>query len=134
MAAATKDVPRDYEDGNAAEYEVPMAATSTIYEGSVVGATSGFARALVAGDVFQGFAARKCVNAGAAGAALAVVHRRGVARVALASAAATDLGASIYASDDSTFTKTSSSNTLIGKVIRVDVAAGMVYVDFHAGR
>lgn len=118
MATRTTNEARQFSNlGHQAE--VPMVGTDIIFEGSMVGLSSGLARPLVAGDKFAGFASKKADNA--AGAALAqrvMVHRRGdvVMNVVGVSDDSTN-GNLVYASDDDTLTLTSTSNTLIGRVI-----------------
>lgn len=110
---------RDYEIG---EFnELPMIANDIIYEGAAVGDNgSGLARPLVAADPFLGFAQRQADNTGGAASAIAVqVRQRGQIVLAVTGAAsADDVGVTVYAADDDTFTLTAGSNTAIGKVAR----------------
>lgn len=113
------NVPRTYEIGDI--QSLPMVATDIIYEGSAVGDNgSGIARPLVALDPFLGFAVRQADNAtGAASAVNVDVKVRGQIVLTVAGASsADDVGAAVYASDDATFTLTSTNNTAIGKVSR----------------
>jgi hypothetical protein len=101
--------------------DLPMVASDIIYEGAAVGDNgSGISRPLVAGDVFQGFADRKCDNsAGAASAKNVHVRQKGdivLSVVGVSSAA--DEHEVVYATDDNTFTLTSSGGSSIGKVKR----------------
>ena len=119
MTTLAANKPRAYElsDYN----ELPMVAADIIYEGAAVGDNgSGIARPLVAADPFLGFAMRKADNsAGAESAINVMVKQRGEIQLAVTGvASADDLGATVYASDDDTFTLTSTSNTAIGKVAR----------------
>jgi predicted RecA/RadA family phage recombinase len=109
--------------------QVPVKATSVIFKGSAVGMTAGYARALVAGDVFAGFALEAVTGAAADGGNYVNVETRGLVQLSVSGAAVTDIGADIYASDDGTFTKTAGSNTFIGKVHRY-VSSGVVVVAF----
>lgn len=120
MATLAADLPRPYELGDI--NEIPVIASDIIYEGAAVGDNaSGYARPLVAGDPFRGFAEQKADNsAGAAGAVNVRVRRRGTVVLTLTSLAVTDIGKVVYASDDNTFTLTASTNTLIGHVVAVD--------------
>jgi hypothetical protein len=119
MATLATNSPRAYELG---EFnELPMIAADIIYEGAAVGDNgSGLARPLVAQDPFMGFAQRKADNsAGAASAVKVQVRTRGLIELTVVGAAsAADVGETVYASDDDTFTLTSTSNTPIGKVHR----------------
>lgn len=98
--------------------DIPAVASDIIYEGAAVGDSSGTARPLVAGDAFLGFADRTVDNsAGAAGAVNVRCRQRGKIVIPVVGAASTDdIGSTVYASDDDTFTLTASSNTAIGKV------------------
>jgi predicted RecA/RadA family phage recombinase len=121
MAQLTIDTPRVYEVE--ADNELPIEASAVIYEGAAVGENgSGYARQLVAGDPFRGFAVRKVDNsAGAAAAKTIELNRKGVIKLPITSVAFTDEGKSVYCSDSATFTLTKGSNTRIGYIIRVDV-------------
>jgi len=98
--------------------DIPAVANDIIYEGAAVGDSSGTARPLVAADAFLGFADRTVDNsAGAAGAVTVRCRQRGKISIPVVGAASTDdIGATVYASDDDTFTLTASTNTPIGKV------------------
>lgn len=119
MTTLAKDTPRDYEIGD--RNELPVIASDIIYEGAAVGDNaSGYARPLVAADPFRGFAEQKADNSdGAAGDVNVRVIERGkiVANVTGATGVG-DVGSSVYMSDDDTFTLTSTSNSLIGTVVR----------------
>ncbi|MDR7220351.1 hypothetical protein [Aminobacter aminovorans] len=121
---------RDYQMGDKEEY--PVIAADIIYQGAAVGENgSGYARPLVAGDPFMGFAESKADNAaGAAGAINVNVKKRGniVLPIAAIAITANDRPA-VYASDDDTFTLTASTNTLIGYVSRW-VSTGVAVVEF----
>ena len=116
--ALSADTPRVYELGDI--NEVPVKASSTIYEGSAVGMTSGYARALNAGDDFAGFAQRKADNSAVAtdGAINCKVISKGLIKATLSGVAVTDIGSPVYMSDDGTFTLTQGSNSYVGVVYR----------------
>jgi len=122
MATLAKDSIRTYESGPADEFnDLPVIASDIIYEGAVVGDDgNGYARPLVAADPFLGFCARKVDNsAGSAGDKNAHVKERG--KIVLDVTGVTgvgDVGETVYASDDDTFTLTADTNTAIGKVVR----------------
>lgn len=119
MTTLAKDSPRAYEIGERAE--LPVVASDIIYEGAAIGDNaSGYARPLVAGDPFWGFAERKADNsAGAAGDINVLVKTRGEIVLAVTGVTGVgDVGETVYASDDDTFTLASTSNTAIGKVMR----------------
>ena len=133
MATLGANKSRAYELGDAQEY--PVVATDIIYEGSAVGENaSGYARPLVAGDPFLGFAMRKADNsAGVAGAIGVEVKRRGQIQLPVAGATAVTANDRplVYASDDDTFTLTASTNSIIGRVSRW-VSSGICVVEFDA--
>lgn len=132
MTTLATDTPRDYQLGEIEEY--PVIASDIIFEGAAVGENaSGYARPLVAGDAFLGFAERKADNsAGAAGAVRVRVKTRGRIKLAVASLAITDNDrVAVYASDDNAFTKTPTANSKIGWVSRF-ISTGIGIVDFEA--
>lgn len=134
MTTLAADLPRDYGLGDITEY--PVIASDIIFEGAAVGENaSGYSRPLVAGDPFQGFALRKADNsAGAAGAINVQVRTKGVIKLAIASLAITSNDRpAVYASDDNTFTLTSTSNSKIGTVLRW-VETGVAMVEFDANQ
>ena len=123
---------RTYAIGDILEY--PVVATDIIYEGAAVGENgSGYARPLVAQDPFLGFAEEKVDNsAGAAGAKNVRVKSKGYIKLPITSIAITSNDRpAVYASDDNTFTLTSTSNTLIGYVAQW-VSTGYAIVEFDA--
>jgi len=133
MAQLTADKSRKYKLHPDIRGELPVAASSTIYMNSAVGRSSGYARQLVAGDAFAGFAVGKAVNVadanrpgyaiggvllGAAGALTVELRQDGIVEVpTIAGASAvTDVGTAVYMSDGDTFTLTSTSNTRVGTI------------------
>jgi hypothetical protein len=116
--ALSADTPRVYELGDI--NELPVKASTKIYEGAAVGLTSGYARGLVAGDQFQGFCTDQADNSATAtdGYINVKVRREGFIKATITSVAVTDVGAKCYMSADGTFTLTSSSNSVIGHVVR----------------
>ncbi len=121
MSTLAANTPRAYETGDF--NDLPVIAGDIIYEGAAVGENaSGYMRPLVAGDNFEGFAAKKADNSAAGAAAGDVnVKVQQVGRVQLTVVgvtAVTDEGSTVYASDDNTFTLSSSGNSAIGKIIR----------------
>ena len=131
MAALTADTTRKYEDGIYGD--LPVKASSTIYRGDAVGLTAGYARQLVAGDLFGGFASAKAVGTSANGGVNVNVIREGFIELAVTSAAVTDIGKGVWASDSNTFSLTPSTGTRIGVVARY-VSSGVCLVKFIAQR
>ena len=125
MATLAADKPRVFAaTGAHPDYnEVPVIASDIIYAGAAVGesAATGTGRPLVALDNFMGFCIEQCDNsAGAAAALLCKVYASGYAELTVTGVDnINDEGATVYASDDDTFTLTSTSNTQIGKIKRV---------------
>jgi hypothetical protein len=118
MTTLAADKARTFELGDINEF--PVIASEIIYEGAVVGDNaSGYARPLVAGDHFLGFAERMAENATiVAGSVNVRVKARGLIMLNISALAITDVGKDVYASDDDTFTLTKSTNTRIGYVYR----------------
>jgi hypothetical protein len=133
MTTLAVNSPRDYQIGDLEEY--PVIADDIIYEGAAVGENaSGYARPLQAGDVFLGFAIKKVDNSGgAAGDVRVQVRTRGRIKLAISALAITaNDRPAVYASDDDTFTLTSTSNSLIGYVSRW-IETGYGVIEFDAG-
>ncbi len=133
MATKTTDEARAFELGDIGE--LPVVANDIIYEGSAVGDNgSGYARPLVAADPFWGFAESQADNsAGVAGAVN--VRLRETGKVKLSVTGVTGVGdadTDVYASDDDTFTLTSTGNTLIGTIVRY-ISGTEVIVHFKSG-
>jgi hypothetical protein len=120
-------------DTSSAVQNYPMLASVTIYRGSAVGLSSGYARQLVSGDKFVGFAEETIVNSVATNGATDIsVRASGNVQLAITSAAVGDIGNSVYASDGATFTYTAGGNSRIGYVVRW-VSTGNVIVSFSGG-
>jgi hypothetical protein len=120
MTTLAADAVREFQLGEEQDY--PVIAADIIYEGAAVGENgSGYARPLVAGDPFLGFAVSRANNAaGAAGDLNVKVRRRGTYRLTVAGATVITANDHplVYASDDDTFTLTASTNTPIGRVVK----------------
>ena len=92
-----------------------VAASAHVYKGGFVGLSSGYARALAAGDVCVGIAYEEADNAsGSAGDVSVRVYTLGDFQHALSGAALTNIGDAVYASADDTLTFTSTDNSLVG--------------------
>lgn len=126
MTTLAVDKPRAYvAQGDTPVFlELPIIADDIVYEGAAVGESSsaGTGRPLQAGDIFHGFCVEKCDNTGGAAAAKNIkVQSRGYIWLTATNIDnIDDLGVTIYASDDDTFTTASTSNTAIGKVVAYD--------------
>lgn len=109
---------------------LPIKASTEIFLGSAVGLTAGYARQLTAGDIFGGFAEQHVNNSVATdGAATIPVKYKGRVLLTVGTAAVTDIGKPVYASDGATFTLTGTSNTRIGTIVRW-ISTGVVVVAF----
>jgi predicted RecA/RadA family phage recombinase len=119
-------------DGPITNNEQQVKASSTIYEGSAVGSSAGYARALNAGDSFLGFALAKAVGGSSDGDVKVNVRSAGRVSLNVTSVAVTDINKDVYASDDGTFTldPNAGTNSLIGKVHRF-VSSGVAIVAFN---
>jgi len=112
--------------------QAPVKGTTTIYEGAMLGETSGYVRGLVAGDLFRGHALEYIDNSGGSDGTLYVKLIRGRYRlqVTLSSVAITSVGDQVYASADDTLTLTPGSNTRVGVVDRY-VTTDTAIVEFQ---
>lgn len=119
--ALSADTPRAYGSGVEPTFNsLPMVSNVTIYEGGAVGESSstGTYRALVAGDTFVGFAHEGVVNP-TSGSKRVKVRQKGIVRLSVTGVTGVaDHGDAVYASADGTFTKSSTSNSQIGKVLQ----------------
>jgi len=138
MAAAATNIAVDFDLGDIGSY--PVVASEVIWQGRPVWTTigTGYAKGgattpAEATDAFLGFALEKVDNAtGSSGDKNVKVRTRGRAKVAIGSAAITDIGKGVYITDDDTFTLTASTNLQVG-VVAEWVATGVVMVKFDAG-
>lgn len=110
----------------------PIIASEIIYEGAAVGLVqgTGHARPLQAGDLFVGFANRKCDNStGSAADKNVEVRDKGTVQLSVSGAVITDVGQPIYATDDDTFVFSPVGGVFVGKVERF-ISSGVVDVRF----
>lgn len=118
--ALTRDAQRMFRGAvNAPDILLAMCATDIIYLHAALTDTggAGVAGPCVGTEAFMGFAMQHVENTGAAGTKKVLVRRQGSVRLTIAGTLAqTDVGVTVYASDDGTFTKTSTSNCAIGKL------------------
>lgn len=118
MCALAADTPRNIQQG---EFnELPVLQSTKVYEGAFVGLSSGYARGLVAGDVFKGIAYKQADNSsGSSGDKRVKVYKDVVIEIAVTGASAvTDAGSVVYASADDTLTLTASTNSPAGYIER----------------
>jgi hypothetical protein len=129
--ALSANTPRAFELGSI--NSLPVLTAVRIFEGSAVGidAATGYARPLVAGDAFVGFAESEANNtSGASGDIRVRVRTAGEVVLAIAALAITNVEAPVYASDDGTFTLTATGNSYVGKVLRW-LATGSGVISFN---
>jgi len=128
--ALSADTPRAYELGE--NNILPVLGSTKIYEGAAIGLSSGYARGLVAGDSFQGFALEQADNSAVAtnGAINVLVKIKGKVQITLTSVAITDVGSKVYMSADGTFTLTSSGNSVVGHIHRY-VTTNTCVIEFY---
>jgi len=123
-------------DSDPAEFSaVAIADNVIVYKGSAVGSLNGYGRQLVAADVFLGFAEQHIDNTATGhvvGGINIPLRTRGRIQVPIANAAVTDVNKAVYMSDGNTFTYTSSSNTLVGRVLQF-ISTGIVLLEFSVG-
>ena len=123
--------------GDSTYRDLPAVASDILYQGSAAGDSSGTVRPLNAGDAFLGFVDAKSDNsAGSASAINVRLRQNGEVLLAITSVASTDdIGATVYASDDDTFTLASTSNSSIGKITEwVSSTSAWVYFEAAALR
>lgn len=109
----------------------PIAASKTIYQGTLVFAASGYATDVIASgaNLFLGIAIKAFDNsAGSAGDLCCEYYTLGSFLLTFSSIAITNIRAKIYASDNYTPTTSSSSTSLIGSLSRY-VSSTTAYVD-----
>jgi len=121
MATATKDIQLDFDHGFEPKYgHIGAVAADIIFAGSAVGDLNGTGRPLVAADAFVGFAEEQCDNSGGAASAKNIRLRTEGAVICnvVGSTAITDRSSTVYMSDDTVFTLSSTGNTAVGKVLQ----------------
>lgn len=124
MTALSADRHTPYKEGDIVEY--PVAASSKIYNGSLVGInTSGYAvpAADTANFKCAGVAEEQVDNSsGANGAKTVKVRTRGVFKFTATSITQAMVGAAMYVKDDQTFDDTSTNSVQCGTLARYESA------------
>jgi hypothetical protein len=131
MTQLSAALARIYVQGD--QNDFPVKQSAAIYEGSAIGINAGYARQLVAGDPFAGFAMLDVAAPSADGGARVRVRTRGRLVVTLASVAVTDIGKPVYATDGNAFTLTQSTNSHVGRVVAV-YGTNLAVMEFDATR
>ncbi len=116
MATLTQASPRVFTTTEYQDYGV--VSSDVIYEGSIVGLSSGYARPLQAGDTYLGVAVETADNsAGSAGDKDVRVSTTKPFKMDVAGVSdSTSITQPVYASDDDTLTLTEGTNSLVGYV------------------
>jgi len=112
--------------------DLPLAAEHAYLGGALGDDGSGNARGLNAGDAFLGFAEEERDNSGgSAGDKKMRIRQRGIVKLDVTNVSGKgDRGTKVYASDDDTFTTSSTGNSEIGKVVRhISGTTCMVYFE-----
>lgn len=133
MTALTKDTNRVYELGNI--NELPVAGSEIIYQGAALSCnSSGYVKGITDGDTFAGFAEDNCDNSdGSDGAKNVRVRKKGSILLEISGLTLADVNKSVYATDDNTFTLSSTNAVYIGQISRID-ASGAALVDFASDK
>lgn len=132
MTALTNDTNRVFEVNNDSN-AVALAAGTKVFQGSLIGKTAtGYGRALEAGDTAMGFAKDNVDNTdGTDGEKIVEVKSMGKVSLFISGLTIADVGKDVYASDDNTFTLTSTNNSKVGKIIRFEKSDyAIVYFNF----
>jgi hypothetical protein len=100
--------------------DIPAVATDILYRGAALEDTSGTADVVSGTGTFLGFSAAKVDNSSGAASAVDVpVYVEGEVYLSVAGVTSTDdIGSTVYATDDTTFTLTASGATAIGKIVQ----------------
>lgn len=127
--ALTADTPRAFVESmnGGIVVDVPLGASEVVFRGSAVSSDAGYGAPLAAGELFLGFALEGKTGGSSDGDVTVKTQFMGSAVLAVASVAVADIGKTVYASDDGTFTLVGSSNSSIGRVAFVP-ATGTAWV------
>ncbi len=132
MTALTTDEIRTYETPNDSN-TIPVLTAKKIFLGSLVAKTdAGYGQPLTAGDIAVGFAKDNIDNTnGKSGEKTVALKAKGKVSLYISGITAADIGSKVYASDENTFTLTVTSNSYVGKLIRIEKTNyGIVAFDF----
>jgi len=110
-----------------------LKSSTTVYRGALVGLAAGYARGLVAGDVFCGVSYEETVNAGADGAKAVRIYTVGDFEHAVSGASQTDVGRPVFSSADDTLTFVAAGNSYVG-IVQDFVSSGVVIVRIDPAR
>lgn len=134
--ALSADKPLEYKAvGHRMETAQPVQASTTIYQGGALSRDSGGeVGPLAASETFVGFSADGADNSsGSAGDINAKVWAKGIALLTITGLDDNDdIGDTVYATADDTFTLTASGGVSIGKVFEIEsLSANQAWVAFE---
>jgi hypothetical protein len=127
--ALTANTPLHHVRGE--QSEISLLDNAIVFEGAMLGLSSGYGRPLVAGDPFLGHAAEYIDNTGGGNGGQTVTRYRGRYRlqVTLTGVAVTDVGKAVYATADDTLAL-AQAGSRVGVVDRF-VATNTAIVEFQ---
>ena len=131
MTQLTAATARIYLQGDL--HDLPVKASSAIFEGTAIGFTAGYHRQLAATDEFCGFAMLDVASVATDGLANVRVRKRGRIVLTITSVAVTDIGKAVFATDGNAFTLTQGSAAHVGRVVGV-YGTNLAVVAFDANR
>lgn len=129
MAATTTDIETLARPGEIVAY--PVATKTAIPKGVLVQLASGYATSMTKGEnlIFCGVSIESVDNTGGGnGDKVIRCARKGIHELILASAAVTDVGATVYALDNQTVSKTSTGATSVGRAAKFE-NTGKIFID-----
>mgnify|MGYP003681335917 CR=1 FL=1 len=135
MAALAADQIRDYEAGvNPVFNDLPVAASTTCYQGGAVGLDSGLAKPLADGFTFAGFANAQADNsAGVASDINVRVRSQGLIKIAVTGVTGVgDVGDDIYAATDNDFNLADTGTDVLVATVHRYVSGTTVIASFEA--
>lgn len=116
-------------DATGCVVDMVMTVSSQVYEGSFVGFAAGVGTIAViatsGSQVFAGIAMKKVLSDSTAGSTKCPVLTNAIFDHAVASGAATSIGAVVFASDDNTLDLTSTTRTAVGRVLNYNPVSGL---------
>lgn len=134
MSKLTKDIVRTYELGDI--NELPVLGGEIIYQGSAVGISleTGHAKILEKDDKFVGFAEGHVDASNSSDGQKNIrVRKKGSVILEIAGSSLTDIGKSVYATDDDSFTLSATNSVYVGQISRFELD-DRVLVDFNSSQ
>ncbi len=127
MAALTVNTDRRVSGGAFSRH--PLLASARPFQGSLLGGSDGYARALTAGDKFLGICRNRPAAAPAASGGAEIEMTRGsfyfrAAAITGVSTGIAAIGTKVYAASDNDLTATASGNSFVGTISGYDATNG----------